>query len=89
MGVCVLACPDNTLIDNVLFNCYTCGSYCSSCVTFTNNCLTCDNGWSLYNNLGTINGTCLSACPVGWYSDGKKCKKCDPACTECTGYTQC
>lgn len=59
-GTCVLTCPGNTIIDNVLYKCYQCDIHCSSCKIYTNNCMTCDSGYSLYNNSGTINNTCLT-----------------------------
>lgn len=63
------------------YQCLKCPTYCTTCAS-ANNCLTCVSTYFL-----TLQGSCVSSCPLNTYISGTTCQNCDPSCRSCSGPT--
>eukprot|EP01016_Furgasonia_blochmanni_P023328 TRINITY_DN251_c0_g5_i1.p1 TRINITY_DN251_c0_g5~~TRINITY_DN251_c0_g5_i1.p1 ORF type:complete len:2505 (+),score=375.87 TRINITY_DN251_c0_g5_i1:195-7709(+) len=81
-GTCQPYCQPNQLLTTA--GCVTCSSTCKSCSRVATNCTSCADPNSA---LFTMNGTCLAACPQGFYKNASNgiCVPCTPNCNSCSG----
>lgn len=79
---CGKTCPNGQFLGTVASHlCIACDISCQTCTVNSTNCGTCNTGFVK----NTTDQTCMSACQVGYYSDGTNCVICDLACASCYG----
>lgn len=74
---CVTSCTGTFRPNNGTMVCENCQHPCSDC-TWSTLCTSCITSYSLF---GT---SCLSTCPMSYYSDGSQCLSCPSLCPTCT-----
>ncbi|MEE6460302.1 hypothetical protein FKM82_000916 [Ascaphus truei] len=82
-GSCRTSCADGQYL-NLVGYCVDCHPQCQLCVANLQDtgsvCLLCQ--YSRYYLLGDH---CIPECPVGYHTDGRTCKSCQPSCKTCSG----
>ena len=59
--------------------CEECDAKCATCSGTATNCLRCAN------NFKTLNGDCVTQCPLNYLDTGFACLECDASCDGCSG----
>ena len=88
-GSCVSVCPSPYVVRNG--NCSSCSSLCLTCFLVYDNCTSCYTNTS---NAYLYNGTCLTSCPVFYYSSLANglcvlCSTLSMGCDNCTSASTC
>lgn len=86
--ICVSECMAGTylsVVSNVSY-CRECTDFRSACLVCLNNstCLICSSGFNLFYNSTNNSTTCVSDCPIAYYSTSGSCLPCiDSTCRTC------
>jgi hypothetical protein len=77
-GICTFNCA-NGLYKTAMNQCEQCDVTCATCVGNPKNCSTCATSYGY-----SMNGVCMTACPVNYLAIDGQCKPCAPECKGCT-----